>query len=58
MVLARTHVLIVLRPVEGVATKFQVIRPCYVNSIMHSEAVAALHECGELGDFEEILVLV
>lgn len=49
---------IVLKPVESVPIKFQVVGPCYFNGIMHGEAIAALQECGELCDFEEMLVLV
>lgn len=49
---------IVLRLVEGVPIKYQVVGPCYVNGIMHSEAAAALQERVGLGDFEEMFVLV
>jgi hypothetical protein len=55
---AGTRVPIVLMPVERVPIKFQVVGPCYVNGIMHGEAVAALQACGELVDFDEMLILV
>ena len=56
--LAGTQVPILLRAVESVPIKFQVVGPCYVNGIMHGEAVAALEKCGELVDFEEMFILV
>lgn len=43
---AWTRVPIILMPVESVPIKFQVVGPCYVNGIMHGEAVAALQACG------------
>jgi hypothetical protein len=55
---AGTRVPIVVMPVESVPIKFRVVGPCYVNGIMHGEAVATLQACGELVDFYEMLVLV
>lgn len=58
VVLAEVHLPIILRHVESVPNKYQVIGPCYINGIMSGEVIENLQKCGNLNDFEERFVLV
>jgi hypothetical protein len=57
-VLAEVLVPIILRHVESVPNKYQVIGPCYINGIMNGEVIENSQKYGNLNDCEEKFVLV
>ena len=50
----KTPVLMVMRPMESAAVRYQVAGPCYVNGVTNNEAVVELQEDREVGDFEKV----